>query len=33
MSICAAETPYCSNQDGAEGPVFVHPTAHVLDLV
>lgn len=27
------ETPHCSNQNGSEGPLFIHPTANVLDPV
>lgn len=30
---CDAETPDCSNQNGAEGPLLIHPTANVLDPV
>lgn len=33
MSVCAAETPHCSNQNGAEGPLFIHPTSDVLDPI
>lgn len=31
--VCAVETPHCSNQNGAEGPLLIHPTPDVLDPV
>lgn len=33
LSFCAVETPHCSNQNGAQGPILVHPTPNVLDPV
>lgn len=33
LSFCDVETPHCSNQNGAEGPLLVHPTANVLDTI
>lgn len=33
VSVCVTETPHRSNQDGAEGPLLVHPTPDVLDPV
>lgn len=33
LSLFAAETPHCSDKNGAEGPFLIHPPANVLDLV
>lgn len=33
LSVCAVETPHRSNQNGTEGPLFIHPTPDVLDAV
>lgn len=27
------ETPHCSDQNGSESPLFIHPTSNVLDPV
>lgn len=31
MFVCTVETPHCSDKNGAEGPLIVHPTSNVLD--
>lgn len=31
VSVFSAETPHCSDKNGAEGSVFIHSTSCVLD--
>lgn len=33
VSVRTVETPHRSNQNGAEGPLLIHPTPDVLDPV